>query len=216
MTRRTAIVTGSVLAVVTVSAWVGLGQLPTATLSILPPEARFAAWRSGHEPEVSDYLTYLESRGVNSVVPPEQLFRAGRRWRACGGQEFAIPPAPAWKNIVPTLQLLAQLQRRGLLGTTTVASVFRTPAFNRCEGGSAASRHLGNYALDLDLTPPLDGVSALCRAWRREGAQRSWGLGFYSPTRIHLDTAGFRTWGVDHHAGTSLCAQARQAPPTSL
>jgi len=50
-----------------------------------------------------------------------------------------------------------------------------------------------------------DGIVKLCEFWRKEGPQRHLGLGFYTSTQIHLDTAGFRTWGSDFHAGTSLC-----------
>lgn len=185
-------------------AWVRL-RPPTPSLSVAPPAERFAAWRAGQPNVVSPYLAFLDRHGVGGVVPPDQLLRSGRRWRVCGGEEFAVPPPDAWPNLVPTLRLLADLRRRGVLGTDTVASGFRSPDFNRCEGGSTASRHLGNQALDLDLVPPPGGVTALCEAWRRDGARLRWGLGFYSPTKIHLDTAGFRTWGNDHHAGTSLC-----------
>ena len=71
--------------------------------------------------------------------------------------------------------------------------------------GASRSRHLGNAALDLDWDAPPDGTARLCAAWRRRGPGQRWGLGFYSPTRIHLDTTGFRTWGYDKHAGSSLC-----------
>jgi hypothetical protein len=188
-----------------VLAWVRL-RPPTPTLSLASPSERFAAWRPSHAHAVSDYLAFLDRHGVGDVVPVDQLLRSGRRWRVCGGQEFAVPPQENWPNLVPTLRLLADLRRRGVLGADTVVSVFRSSDFNRCEGGSSASRHLGNHALDLDLVPPPGGVIALCQAWRRDGARLRWGLGFYSSTKIHLDTAGFRTWGADHHAATSLCA----------
>ena len=189
-------------------AWVLSRPLPPA-LSVASPAERFAAWRGTHDDDVTAYLAFLDRHGVGSVVPADQLFRVGRRWPQCGGHEFAVPPREDWPNLVPTLRLLADLRRRGLLGTATVASVFRTPDLNRCEGGSAASRHLGNHALDLDLAPPPGGVTALCQAWRRDGPRLGWGLGFYSPTQIHLDTTGFRTWGSDHHTGTSLCTARR-------
>ena len=51
-------------------------------------------------------------------------------------------------------------------------------------------------------------VRRLCAYWRTRGAARKFGLGFYSPTEIHVDTSGFRTWGEDYHRGSSLCMQA--------
>lgn len=107
----------------------------------------------------------------------------------------------------PTLQLLARLQTAGLADGSLVQSAWRPPALNRCSGGSAASHHLGNNALDLDL-PATVSVQSLCNFWRLEGPKHRWGLGFYTPTRIHIDTAGFRTWGTDHHRATSLCVSA--------
>jgi Peptidase M15 len=196
------------LLAVVLAVWFAVRSSPSP-LSLQSPAVRFGQWRSAHASEVTAYLAYLDANNVGGVVPPDQLLRTGRRWRVCGGQEFDTPPRADWPHVVPTLRLLADLRRRGLLGDSTVASGFRTPDYNRCEGGSGASRHLSNRALDLDLVPPTGGVAALCRAWRREGAALDWGLGFYSSTQIHLDTAGFRTWGSDHHSGTSLCAASR-------
>jgi len=121
-----------------------------------------------------------------------------------------VPPPQQWPQIVPTLRLLRNLSSQGLIDNATVASGFRSASYNRCEGGSSGSRHLTNQALDIDLPPILpDHVDRLCAVWRKDGSRLGWGLGFYSPTEIHLDTAGFRTWGFDFHAGTSLCRADR-------
>jgi uncharacterized protein YcbK (DUF882 family) len=111
--------------------------------------------------------------------------------------------------VVPTLQLLADLRSQGLLVGATAASGYRSSDYNRCEGGSSASRHLTNRAIDLDLPETAASQSeALCAAWRRQGPVQKWGLGFYSPTQIHLDTAGFRTWGFNYGGSSSLCKAA--------
>jgi uncharacterized protein YcbK (DUF882 family) len=106
---------------------------------------------------------------------------------------------------VPALRLLDELQRDGVLRNARIASGFRTPAHNRCEGGAASSRHLDFRALDLEIDAGAEDASRLCRRWRQLGPARHWGLGFYRPGRIHIDAEGFRTWGGDHHAGSSLC-----------
>lgn len=107
---------------------------------------------------------------------------------------------------MPTLRLLADLRKSGYLDGFRVASSYRVASYNRCEGGSRASRHLSNQALDLDLDQSSKAsVAALCAAWRRIGPSRNWGLGFYSASQVHLDTAGFRTWGTDFHGKSSLC-----------
>jgi len=172
------------------------------------PYARFLHWREDNAAAVADYGRYLAGQGVGSVVPMPQLLRTARSWRACG-EEFAVPPRDSWPAIVPTLRLLADLRRRGLLaGRSQVDSAWRSPRLNACAGGAPRSRHVTNGALDLEWEAPPEAVEALCDAWLREGKAHAWGLGFYSPTRIHLDTAGWRTWGTDHHWPTSLCFAA--------
>jgi hypothetical protein len=167
---------------------------------------RFKQWQAAETKPTRAYFAYLRAQGVAEVLPPESLLRLGRRWQTCGGVEFAVPPRELWPRIVPTLKLLSELRTEGLLRGARVASAWRPDAYNRCEGGSRASRHLGNLALDLDLPASEAGrVQDLCARWQRIGAQRRWGLGFYSPTQVHLDTAGFRTWGFDFRSGSSLC-----------
>jgi hypothetical protein len=169
------------------------------------PRRRFLRWREAHGDEVDAYARFLAANGVANVVPMPELLRTGRSWRRCGS-EFAVPPAASWRAMVPTLRLLADLRMRGELpGTVRIDSAWRDPAFNACAGGAPRSKHLTNGAIDLEWIAPPGAMDRLCKAWAREGATRAWGLGFYSPTRLHLDTAGFRTWGTDYHYGTSLC-----------
>jgi hypothetical protein len=204
MSRHFLMTTVTWLVVVAIAGWLVATRWHAASLP--GPAIRYSAWRAHHLHEVTDYLAFLGRNRVGSVVPEAQLLRLGRRWQRCGGEEFAVPPTQLWSQIVPTLNLVAELRARGLLQRSQVVSGFRPAAFNRCEGGSQGSRHLVNQALDLDLSSmaPLD-IARLCGVWRKEGLRRLWGLGFYSPTQIHLDTAGFRTWGSDFHAGSSLC-----------
>lgn len=171
-------------------------------------EWRYQHWlEAGHRAQAVNYETYLHAQGVDGIVPLHGLLRSGRRWRWCGVDEFALPPRGNWAQMKPTLELIADLRTAGILKNVTVASAWRSPAFNHCEGGSGASRHLTNNALDFDINGTVD-VRLLCTYWRTRGVARKFGLGFYSPTQIHVDTSGFRTWGHDHHRGSSLCMQA--------
>ncbi|MFT3806768.1 D-Ala-D-Ala carboxypeptidase family metallohydrolase [Arenimonas sp.] len=179
--------------------------LPLLCLACGDSRPRFEVWREAHANHVAAYSAFLDAQRVGGVVPLEQLLRTGRHWRPCDAEEFAVPPRASWPNIVPTLRLLRELKRSGLLIQAEVASVYRQPALNRCEGGSKASRHLANAALDLDIESDAAGVQRLCEAWRKRGPALAWGFGFYRAGKIHLDTSGFRTWGTDHHRGTSLC-----------
>jgi hypothetical protein len=166
---------------------------------------RYRQWlESGHGTQVAAYAAYLRSEDLERVLPMPELLRSGRRWRRCHAEEFLVPLRAQWSAMRPTLKLVAELQAAGVLEGARVASGWRSSGFNDCEGGSSRSRHLGNNALDFDIAGGTD-VAALCGYWRLHGTTRSFGLGFYSPTAIHVDTSGFRTWGHDHHRGTSLC-----------
>jgi hypothetical protein len=173
-----------------------------------PPDAaqRYDDWRQGAGAEgLIAYERMLTDAGVGDVVPTHALLRSSRRWRTCQAPEFLLPPSDRAAAIVPTLRVVAQLQALGIVEGSNVRSGYRSAALNHCSGGSARSRHLLNNALDFDLA---DGsqASALCEFWRTRGPSLAMGLGFYTPTRIHIDTSGHRTWGNNHRRGTSLCA----------
>lgn len=177
------------------------------------PESRYKAWHAGHASEVMEYQAFLQRSGNDDTVPMHALLRTARRWRQCGNREFATPPPELWPNMPPTLRVVAQLRDAGILDTTLARSVYRDEAMNTCAGGSSGSKHRENRAIDFDLPSNPDNVKRLCAFWREHGPELNLGLGFYTPTAIHLDTAGFRTWGHDHHRGTSLCIDATPAPP---
>lgn len=169
------------------------------------PKARYARWHRDHASDVATYGRFLDDNAVGGIVPMQELLRTSRNWRRCG-EEFAVPPRATWPAIVPTLRLLAWLRREGhLAGSTRVASAWRSPEANACAGGAPRSKHVLNGALDLDWDAPPDGIGRLCTAWGESGGEHAWGLGFYSRNRLHLDTGGWRTWGHDHRARTSLC-----------
>lgn len=175
-----------------------------------PPESsasRYQRWlEAGNHDQASAYEAYLHAQGLDRVIPMPELLRSGRHWHECNTSEFAVPPRKEWGAMVPTLRLVGELETAGVLAHAEVASAWRSPVFNRCEGGSSESRHLSNNALDFDIVNGIS-VSALCAYWHENGARRRFGLGFYSSGKIHVDTSGFRTWGYDHHGGTSLCVR---------
>lgn len=104
--------------------------------------------------------------------------------------EFATPPPELWQNMPPTLRVVAQLRDAGIIDPTLARSVYRSEAVNACAGGSAGSKHRENRAIDFDLPPNPDNVARLCELWREQGPALNLGLGFYTPTAIHIDTAG--------------------------
>ncbi|MET0580732.1 MAG: D-Ala-D-Ala carboxypeptidase family metallohydrolase [Pseudoxanthomonas sp.] len=169
------------------------------------PEERFKAWGSTEGTRVDEYRRYLQSQGLDGVLPMPALLKSARSWRECDSPEFALPPKEKWSSMLPTLRVLKRLQATGLVDGRKAASGYRDETLNRCAGGSSASRHLSNNALDFDLAESPDNIVRLCDFWRREGPALKLGLGFYTNTAIHLDTSGFRTWGSDHTRLTSLC-----------
>jgi uncharacterized protein YcbK (DUF882 family) len=169
------------------------------------PESQFTRWHEAHRAQVDAYATYLREEHVEEVVPMSQLLRTGRRWSQCDAPQFSVPDRARWAGMVPTLRVVRTIQSQGVIASPVVASAWRTTPFNRCEGGSGASKHLLNNALDFDIAAAPGGPRALCEWWRRKGRAANVGLGFYSSTQIHVDTSGFRTWGSDHTRKTSLC-----------
>ena len=187
--------------------------LASCTVFRPSPEARYDAWRVDHSTEVEAYHAFLLSDSNADTVPMHALLRTSRSWRRCGHDEFSTPPPDLWPNMSPTLRVVAQLHDAGILDPALARSVYRDEAVNTCARGSAGSKHRENRAIDFDLPSNPDNVARLCAFWRERGPELNLGLGFYTPTAIHLDTAGFRTWGHDHHRGTSLCVDATPVSP---
>lgn len=168
-------------------------------------EQRFEQWRlNGRAEQVQAYADYLARHGVSKVAPLSEQLRSGRNWRGCVADEFALPPRRSWPHSVATLRLLGELHTAGLIDGARIVSGYRAPDFNRCEGGSRQSRHMFGGAYDLELAADTDGAR-LCAFWRRRGPATGFGLGFYDRRRLHVDTAGVRTWGGDYSRRTSPC-----------
>lgn len=195
--------------------WLRAAAVLLTVAGCAPPESasqRYERWlEAGSRAQVRAYESYLQSRDVAGIVPTAQLLRTGRRWRSCRVAEFSVPPRDSWPEIVATLVLVDELKKAGVLRAPQVASAWRDKAFNACEGGSTRSRHLRNNALDFDVVLTERDVERLCRYWRRHGDTLRFGLGFYSSTRIHVDTTGFRTWGYDYRRATSQCVRIEGA-----
>lgn len=171
-----------------------------------PTPDRYLQWSTTPQAaDVAQYQKFLDSKGLGEVVPMRSLLRSARPWRECKASEFAVPPRALWPNLLPTLRALEDLRSAGLVDSNRVASAYRDAALNRCAGGAARSRHVQNNALDFDLPASPANVTRLCEYWRSKGPALKLGLGFYTDTKIHLDTSGFRTWGSDHSRRTSLC-----------
>ncbi|TFF35470.1 DUF882 domain-containing protein [Pseudomonas sp. RIT623] len=166
----------------------------------------FAQWAGDHENR--RFREMLVDARLYGVVPIHQLLRSASDWRLCKASPFAVPPASHWPAVRSTLALTKTLDQQGILPQFEVVSAYREPRLNACAGGAPSSAHMRAFAVDL-LLPPWADPNPLCRFWQQHGQAWSMGLGRYPSGRIHIDTAGYRTWGGDGGAGSSFCSKPR-------
>lgn len=203
------------------SLWCGAGICAGLLLTLVgnaqaQPEERdlymFAQWAGDHETRT--FREMLVSARLYGIVPIHQLLRSASDWKLCSAQPFAVAPASQWSAVRSTLQLLKALGDQGVLQRYEVVSAYRDPRLNRCAGGAVGSAHTRAFAVDV-LLPAWADPNPLCRFWQTQGKAWNMGLGRYPTGRIHIDTAGFRTWGGDFSAGSSFCALPVAAKPQS-
>ncbi len=168
---------------------------------------RYASWSKKHGDEILAYQSFLDHKAVGDIIPLSQLLKSARDWKKCRAEAFTMPLKELWPNIVPTLIAVKKFKSEAVLINPVAASVYRDPILNACAGGSPKSKHMQLNAIDFDIDASPESLETLCHAWRTQGAELKLGLGFYTPTRIHLDTLGYRSWGTDFTHKTSLCLQ---------
>jgi Peptidase M15 len=171
--------------------------------------ARFAEWRQSDSNKAKAFAlqSYLTQNSVGKVLPLRQLLRSDTQWRKCGAEPFAVPPKDQWPHIIPTLKVMRD-EVQPLFGPVEALSVFRATAINHCIKGASHSTHLRFHAIDMRPIQPVTRaqlIQKLCALHARNGNALNMGLGIYSGTRFHIDTAGFRRWGQDHHTASSPC-----------
>jgi hypothetical protein len=173
--------------------------------------ANFQAWLNvdaARGDAFERFSALMDSEGVGSVVPLEQLWMVDQLRPDCADSAFEIPPEDQWSNIVPALRFVRD-HVEPAIGDVQVVSGFRAEVFNECIGGASRSAHRSYHA--LDLTPIVRSVTRevlierLCAVHRGEGREFGIGLGIYSGVRFHVDAKGYRGWGVDHRAGSFPC-----------
>lgn len=170
---------------------------------------------------ILSFEAWQQAAGVEGVLPTWQVVRTASMWRECGGAPFEVPPASFWPDMVKTLRFIRD-HVRPAVGPVQAVSGYRNPALNACARGSQRSAHLDFFALDLVPLEPLTRrqlFDRICPVHSRHGATADVGLGFYSFTRFHIDTRGFRRWGsAGPRANESPCAVLErggdpEAPP---
>ena len=169
----------------------------------------FSLWSFWHQGEVEDFTQYLESQNLSRVVPISQLLRSASDWEQCNAELFAVPPQEQWEAVASVLKLLKFLESTGVLsGRFVVYSGYRNPALNTCAGGAVGSAHARSFALDFRVLGSVGQAEKLCNFWRTKGKEWNMGFSIYPSGRIHVDTAGYRTWGYDHTTKSAVCSAA--------
>ncbi|WP_166363978.1 D-Ala-D-Ala carboxypeptidase family metallohydrolase [Pseudomonas akapageensis] len=166
-------------------------------------EGMFTQWASQHD--LASFTRMLAENHIDTVVPLYQLLRTASDWEACAAEPFSLPPQSLWQSVISTLRLLQTLKVEQALSEFEVVSAYRDPALNACAGGAPQSAHVRAFAVDLFIAMPEDAATRLCAFWKLQGEQWKMGLSQYATGRIHIDTAGYRTWGDDFTNKTSFC-----------
>ncbi|MDB5911395.1 MAG: peptidase [Ramlibacter sp.] len=162
----------------------------------------FTHWRASH-PEVEAFEEYLVREQVAQVAPAYQLLRSASMWKECKSQPFQVPPPELWPSVRDVMVLLRELQARQVLPAFEIVSAYRDPRLNRCAGGAPGSSH---QVFAVDIAPlPQEEADQLCRFWREQGKPWNMGVSRYPSGRIHIDRAGWRTWGASHTRASSYC-----------
>lgn len=145
---------------------------------------------------VTAFENHLVRAHLDGVVPVAHLMRTATDWARCGGPQLELPPPAAWPHVTKVLAVVAELKRRGILKQFEAVSNYRNPQLNACADGAPRSAHTTSFA--MDIVGPPGGIDAerLCAFWREQGPALAVGLGKYPTGRIHIDTAGWRTWGA--------------------
>lgn len=184
-----------------------------------PASIDYQSWLSqnNHLQQVVEYKNFLSQHQVTLPVPDEQFFRSARNWQQCNSEQFSVPEPTLWNNALPTLTILNTLLQQQIISDIELTSTYRPAELNRCAGGAKSSSHLNNNAIDFRIGPPQPSVldqqfieqnkRQLCKFWQQHGKALNMGVGVYSTGQIHIDTQGFRTWGVDHTWHSSPCAE---------
>ena len=182
--------------------------------SVAPGQSKadYLAWLAQapeNQESVRSFRAFLTEKRVQDVLPVWQLVRTSSSWRECDAGRFEVAPAAQWSNIVDTLAFVKN-EVRPAIGEVEALSGFRNDELNGCSNGKPRSAHRLFFAMDLVPVGDVDRtdlIARLCTAHAHRGADYRAGLGFYSGSRFHVDSNGFRKWGSDGRGASSPCNQ---------
>ncbi|MBP6113778.1 MAG: hypothetical protein KA474_03460 [Acinetobacter sp.] len=183
-------------------------------------QQQFEQWKLTQDPQlIAEYEKFFQSK-VKQVPTLYELTLNSHPLKAeCQQHRFSLPPKKLWSNLVAPLQLIEQLQGDGYFAHYKIVSVYRSREANSCVHGAKASKHLSNFAVDFQTLDEHRKPYAnhdeidqkLCQFWHQQGKKHRLGLGLYSKQRFHIDTQGYRTWGIGFKSVSSPCLKAKKS-----
>jgi hypothetical protein len=133
-----------------------------------------------------EYEAFLTRLNLRHIKPIEML---RPHFKMRGTVSNDLPPREVWQSIAPTLRVADELRQRLGVRLLTIASAYRSPAYNAmCPGAVTNSFHVRNMALDLMFDCAPEEVVKAAKTLRDEGFFAG-GIGRY-PTFTHIDTRG--------------------------
>jgi len=156
---------------------------------------------------VMSFKSFLQAAKVEDVVPTWELVRTASMWRECSGPRFEVAPPGEWPHMAETLSFVRN-HVEPVIGRVEAVSGYRDEGLNKCSGGAKESAHRHFFALDLVPVRAIGRaglIRSICKIHDSRGEQYDVGLGFYTGTRFHVDSKGFRRWGADGKGATSPC-----------
>ena len=163
-----------------------------------------------NEKVINDYYKTIKPYLPKNVQIVEFLKDKHNGSAKCNKPPLSIPPKKEWKKITKPLKILKVLEDKKLIESYEIISVYRDPTENACLNGAKKSKHLHNLAIDfrvnnLDKDSYTSAENSLCKFWRKNGIKYNLGLGAYGDGFFHVDADGYRTWGHDYSAKSSMC-----------
>lgn len=185
--------------------------------STLQYQQQFEQWKLTQDPKlIAEYEAFFVGKVQQVPTLYELTLNSHPLTAECEQHRFSLPPKNLWANLVEPLQLIERLQHAGYFAHYKIVSVYRSQEANRCVHGAKASKHLSNFAVDFQTLdeqrkpyPNHDAIDQkLCQFWHLQGRKHRLGLGLYSKQRFHIDTQGYRTWGIGFKSVSSPCLKS--------
>lgn len=189
-------------------------QLKNITFPNEKIQQQFERWYTGdNEIKLNEYHSYLSKYLKNTPNVFQLSYNQSNELKGCAQYQFTIPPKKYWKNMVNSLKLIEKLQSNGLIENYQIVHSYTPEQAHDCFSNANSSLHDDNQAVDIQLlnehqqTYTNHGVKVekICQFWIEDGREYHMGLGGYNQDILHIDTLGYRSWGIGRSTKRSPC-----------